>query len=409
MPSQTAVFSLGVILPLALLAGVAGARAAEVPADSPAGRLGAAGLTIERSSPTEIILRWGDSCLATDFDYAVYEGVLGNYGSHAIERCSTGGATEQLLPMATTDVYYLIVPRNADREGSYGTDGAESERLPPASACLAQEIGPCPASVPLADLDASGYRWMDVADQVYAASYRGDYDYTTAQVLVQFFPGETTFRGIIRARGLKPNFTYQVKLAGNSGTASNEAIGLTGRWWQEEWNGSAWANGRNLNDKGDGSSPNPNDQTYFARRDVPDSSSPTGLRYRFTGYLVFEYFITDAQGDALLTFEAHSSYHVLWKTSQRAHTAQDGPVNSVTFDVELPDPVSAYDVDYPETTVGVFGEWERLPVGGVTLPPGFYDAQLVVTEESFHGSGLAGAWAAAMGASIVFDVAAPPD
>jgi len=250
---------------------------------------------------------------------------------------------------------------------------------------------------------------MDVADQVYAASYRGEYDYTTAQVLVQFFPGETTFRGIIRARGLKPNFTYQVKLAGNSGTASNEAIGLTGRWWQEEWNGSAWANGRNLNDKGDGSSPSPNDQTYFARRDVTDSSSPTGLRYRFTGYLVFEYFITDAQGDALLTFEAHSSYHVLWKTSQRAHTAQDGPVHAVTFDVELPDPVSAYDVDYPEATVGIFGEWERLPVGGVTLPPGFYDAQLVVTEESFHGSGLAGAWAAAMGASIVFDVAAPPD
>jgi len=409
MPSQPRVLSLVLVLPLALVAGTTGARAAEVPADAPAGRLAVASLTIERTSLTEHVLHWGDSCLATDIDYAVYEGVVGDYESHAIRLCSTGGASEQPLLTTTADVYYLVVPRNAEREGSYGTDGAGSERLPPPAACLPQNLGECPASAPLVDLDASGFRWMDVADQVYAAAYRGDYDYTGAQVIVQFFPGERTFRGIIRARSLKPNFTYQVKLAGNSGTASNEAIGLTGRWWQEEWNGSAWANGHNLNDKGDGSSPNPNDLTYFARRDLPDSSSPTGLRYRFTGYLVFEYFITDERGDALLTFEAHSSYHVLWKTSQRTHTAQDGPVYAVTFDVELPDPVSAYDVDYPEATVEVFGEWERLPVGGVTLPPGFYEAQLTLTEESFHGSGLSGSWAAAVGAPIVFDVGAPPD
>jgi hypothetical protein len=30
-------------------------------------------------------------------------------------------------------------------------------------------------------------------------------------------------------------------------------------------------------------------------------------------------------------------------------------------------------VDYPEATVNVFGEWERLPVGGVTLPLGDYE------------------------------------
>jgi len=95
---------------------------------------------------------------------------------------------------------------------------------------------------------------------------------------------------------------------------------------------------------------------------------------------------------------------VLWKTSQRAHTAQDGPPKTTIFDVELPDPAGAYDVDYPEATVSVFGEWERLPVGGVTLPSGVYVADFILTEESFHGSGLAGGWAAAMGVRISFEI-----
>ncbi len=74
--------------------------------------------------------------------------------------------------------------------------------------------------------------------------------------------------------------------------------------------------------------------------------------------------------------------------------------------MNVADPVSAYDVDYPESTVSVFGEWERLPVGGVTLPLGDYEGQFILTEESFHGSGLAGGWAAAMGAPAVFHLVA---
>jgi len=69
--------------------------------------------------------------------------------------------------------------------------------------------------------------------------------------------------------------------------------------------------------------PNPNDNLYFARRDIPDATSPTGLRYKFTGYLVFDYFITDENGDAIVSFETDSSYHVLWKTSQWTRTAQN--------------------------------------------------------------------------------------
>jgi hypothetical protein len=271
-----------------------------------------------------------------------------------------------------------------------------------------------PVSVMLADINSGlpnpqgNYRWMDVADQAYATSYRDDYNYTQATVQVDFFTGADRLHGTLIASNLKPHFAYQFKLVGIPGTYANERIGLTGRWWQEEWDGSEWTNGSNLNNKGDGSSPNPNDNTYFARRDILDATSPTGRHYRYTGYLVFDYFLTDAYGNVFLSFEADSSYHVLWKTSQRTRTPQDGPVKTTTFDVELPDPVSAYDVDYPEATVNVFGEWERLPVGGVTLPPGAYEGEFILTEESFHGSGLAGGWAGAMGATVTFYLGPEP-
>lgn len=212
--------------------------------------------------------------------------------------------------------------------------------------------------------------------------------------------GNTLF-STLQAENLKPNFAYQLKLVGTPGTPSNEQIGLSGRWWQEEWNGTAWTDGQNLNNKGDGSSPNPNDITYFSRKNIMDTTSPTGLKYRYTGYLVFDYFITDETGNATLTFEANSSYHVVWKTSQRGRTDADGPLKSSTFDAGPQSP--AYDIDYPIQTVSFFGEWERLPVGGIYPQTGEYAAQIMLTEESFHGTGqYDGNWAAAMSAHIQF-------
>jgi hypothetical protein len=353
-----------------------------------AGRVAAPGLRVERATGDELRLTWPGSCLAVDTDFAIYEGVLDDPGGLDWVTCTTGGATAYTYEPADNS-FFLVVPRNTTHEGSYGTDGEMAERLPSSLACYPQEISVCPSSMALADIDSGqtsptgNYRWMDVADQLYSVAYRESYDYTQADVILQFFPTDTLFRGYLVAANLKPHFAYQVKLAGISGTPSNELIGLTGRWWQEEWNGSAWVGGQNLNNKGDGSSPNPNDVVYFSRRDITDPTSPTGYRYRYTGYLPFDYFISDESGNRLLEFEQDSAYHVLWKTSQRAHTAQDGP---------------------PEATVTIFGEWERLPVGGVTFPPGIYEADFVLTEESFHGGGLAGGWAAAMGVRISFEI-----
>jgi hypothetical protein len=248
------------------------------------------------------------------------------------------------------------------------------------------------------------YRWLDVADQAYGIGYDNSYNYSQADVEVAYCTEGNKLQGLLKASNLKPNFAYQLKLVGTPGTADNERIGLAGRWWQEEWTGTTWANGQNLNDKGDGSSPNPNDQTYLSRRYLQDSSSPTGYHYRYTGYLVFNYFITDSNGTTTLQFETGSCYHVIWKTTQRSNAPNDGLVETVTFDPAPSQP--AYDTDYPSNTVSIFGEWERLPMGQVNLQSGEYNCQIILTEESFHGSGgtLAGNWAGAVTTNIMFTI-----
>jgi len=164
-------------------------------------------------------------------------------------------------------------------------------------------------TIDLEDIDSGltsptgDYRWLDIANQSYSETYRNSYNYTQASVEATYFPVDLTLSGTLTAINLKPNFAYQLKLVGTPGTDDNKRIGLVGRWWQEEWNGTAWTNGWNLNNKGDGSSPNPNDLVYYSRCNITDPTSPTGLHYKFTGYLLFDYFVTDPQGNATIPFE----------------------------------------------------------------------------------------------------------
>jgi hypothetical protein len=270
-------------------------------------------------------------------------------------------------------------------------------------------------TVPFADIFSAGttppgpFRWVDAADQAYAGNYRNSYDYTQSTVDVTFAKRAARFAGTLEATGLKPNFAYQLKLHGDPSRDSNEWIGYAGRWWQESWNGSSWGSGQNLNSKGNGSFPNPNDLVYQSRRDIANASSPTGKQYRYQGYLLVSYFLTDETGSATVNFEVDSSYHVLWKTTQRSRTASDGPLDTASFD---PGPEQdAYDANFAAKSVSIFGEWERLPAGGILLPDGDYGASLILTEESFHGSGgtYAGFWASAMSAWIEFSIGAGPE
>jgi outer membrane protein assembly factor BamB len=101
-------------------------------------------LMIERATAGEITLTWSGSCLASDTDFAIYEGTLGDFTSHVPLTCSTAGLTSVTFPPSPGDVYYLVVPSNASVEGSYGVDHAGNERPPSSSACKTQSVGECP-------------------------------------------------------------------------------------------------------------------------------------------------------------------------------------------------------------------------------------------------------------------------
>ena len=91
----------------------------------------------------DLSLLWGPSCRTTDTDYAVYEGTLGDFASHVPKVCSTGGLRTQELTPGAGDTYYLVVPTQAGREGSYGKSSAGIERPQGPAACLPRAICSC--------------------------------------------------------------------------------------------------------------------------------------------------------------------------------------------------------------------------------------------------------------------------
>jgi len=274
-----------------------------------------------------------------------------------------------------------------------------------AIACMAAALAAaCPRTVYLTWIDPGVtspngyYRWLNVADQAYGPAFREYYSYDYATVQVAYEAASIVFNGTLTATNLKPDFGYQLKIIGTPDTPSNEAIGLAGRWWEQSWTGTSWTPGWNLNDKGDGTSPNPNDLAYYLCRGIPDPTSPTGKDYRYTGYMLFDYFITDSYGNATVSFQANSSHHVLMKSPG---CIPDGEVAFFDPDTSMP----AYEIDYPPSIVSVWAEWERLPVGGVRLQPGSYTCSIMLTEESFHSYyEFGGRWAAAMAAPVEFTI-----
>jgi len=112
-------------------------------APTESGAVPPASLDVSQAAAGQITLRWSVSCAAADFDYEVYEGTIGAYYSHAAKYCSTGGATAVSFIPAAASSYYLVVPRNTQREGSYGLSSAGSERPQGAGACLIQQSGAC--------------------------------------------------------------------------------------------------------------------------------------------------------------------------------------------------------------------------------------------------------------------------
>jgi len=105
-------------------------------------------LTITKNAAVSgnIDLNWGASCLSTVVDYTIHEGTLGvGFYNHSNIVCSTGGVTSKSLTPALTSSYYLVVPVNAQFEGSYGVDSTLTQRPRSAVPCQPyQFITPCP-------------------------------------------------------------------------------------------------------------------------------------------------------------------------------------------------------------------------------------------------------------------------
>jgi hypothetical protein len=101
-------------------------------------------LRVAPAGAGDLRLTWDASCSSGAVDYEVYEGSIGDFTSHAPRLCSTAGATTATLTPAAGNTYYLVVPANGVREGSYGRRSDGFERPPGALACAPQDPGVCP-------------------------------------------------------------------------------------------------------------------------------------------------------------------------------------------------------------------------------------------------------------------------
>ncbi len=101
-------------------------------------------LTLDKAAGGDISLAWGRSCVASDLDYSIYEGTLGDFSSHLPLTCTTGGASSEMVTPRAESSYYLIVPTNGADEGSYGRATDVGERPVSAEACLLQALATCP-------------------------------------------------------------------------------------------------------------------------------------------------------------------------------------------------------------------------------------------------------------------------
>jgi hypothetical protein len=233
---------------------------------------------------------------------------------------------------------------------------------------------PCGSTtLPAKAVDPDDLRWRDTPGELYAAGFRDpDFYFNVGSVAINWDEYSQTLSGTLVATSIKPNFAYQMKLIGKGGVTSSATppsaetdpegwaswqLGHNGRWWcyDCEWN-------------------------------VTDAelASHVSQGHTVVGYLLFDFFITDRDGDATKPFSLDSSYHVLWRTDQRTPESNDSAVVTHTVWRGLWGYNNSPAVEGP--TVGVYAEWEpgRPTPGTLSLPVGTYPVRFNITEESFH-------------------------
>ncbi len=262
-----------------------------------------------------------------------------------------------------------------------------------------------------------------------------------ALIEVKYDPAPTVpyFVGALKASGLKPNFCYQLKLVGKPGKASASAPGLwgyaadnttntallkAGRWWNYRTEDPAFTT--------------TNDTLVLRTTDYKDGW--------VAGYLYFGFVMTDAAGNAAWSFSVNPSSSPAVITKQVADGDGWVPIASAgSFHITGKDaqsitrsttllthtslrPASAYGSDLASSDTSLWLEKEPDDPIAVSLPNGTHDVVLMLTEESFHASGLGGywetvfvsnwstatspvsglPWISAPGSAIVFQTGPPP-
>jgi len=238
-------------------------------------------------------------------------------------------------------------------------------------------------------------RWRDIADNPLtgfqngsqAFSYRNDYStapgVTQRQTLVTLSyssnPPVPYFIGRIDAKGLKPNFAYQLKLVGKpvKGTQgwgkegdalANERLGYAGRWWCGH---PIHASGTNFDD---------NHYLNEYKNALP------GMEHNMYGYIYLGEFVTDGHGDAHADFFGDHAYHISWAAWQGG--AKDVLAGRFSLHSNPSDQASSEQYGYGPTPLSssVTLHYEKEPgrTQPITLPPGTYHCRFLITEETFH-------------------------
>jgi hypothetical protein len=88
-----------------------------------------------------ITVTWSTSCSQGADDYEIYEGTIGTWYSHTSKVCTDTAhdLTETFAPAVASD-YYLVVPRNAVEEGSYGANSGGVDRPVGIAQCVTPQI-----------------------------------------------------------------------------------------------------------------------------------------------------------------------------------------------------------------------------------------------------------------------------
>ena len=225
-------------------------------------------------------------------------------------------------------------------------------------------------------------RFMDVAGHTYSKRFRRCFTYgPPSEALISYRRKAKTFMGQLKAKHLKPNFAYQLKLVGTpSDIQSMERLGFTGRWMLP-------ANGTNYDDE--------------AYRRLAD-------KHGAEGYIFFDWFVTDGNGDATIAFSLSSSLHVLQNLYlERMERIREFPAREFTISSF---PLWAYESGKRRINVIIQAMSEhywtksRAEIGKTFLPEGRYDCLVRLTEESFHGVGGGGFWATALEGKVEFEI-----